>query len=105
MMCSPCAYAEMHGWWGPEMRRLAHCSDCHRTWGGYVECHCRGCHEQFGSPAAFTKHQTLKGCISVDDFGRLSSRTGKARLVSADGVWVTELRSPAAYSGGRHGAF
>jgi hypothetical protein len=39
-----------------------HCHTCHRSWRGWAEIHCVGCHEHFSSDDALQLHQTGVKC-------------------------------------------
>ena len=81
-------------------RTLGACHNCGRTWNALGQAHCKECHEQFNSTAAFDRHRTgkpeMRECIPVAQFATLNEKTGLPLLVStmrADGdVWVTALR-------------
>lgn len=46
--CDLCAYAAVHGWWGPD-HKGTHCGDCHASWSGTGKAHCTVCHQTFAS--------------------------------------------------------
>lgn len=92
---------------------MNHCYDCGLDWTASGQAHCRSCHEQFNSTAAFDRHRagTFAGtdttadqygryCIPVSEFGtpvaKRDGSFGPPLLVLAarehGDVWVTALR-------------
>jgi hypothetical protein len=45
-ICKTCAYADQHGWWGPD-HAGTHCRGCHRSWTSTAQAHCTICHATF----------------------------------------------------------
>jgi len=65
---------------------MTSCRDCGREWTGLAECHCAGCHLQFSSEVAFTRHQGADGCLDPTTVVRKSGkRTGDPYLVLREG--------------------
>ena len=79
------------------------CGSCKRTWNANGQAHCRSCHEQFNSDAAFDRHREgdadNRECVPVARFSEPFGKAQTPRLVQtarADGpVWVTALREAA----------
>jgi hypothetical protein len=84
--CRPCSMS----YWP----NFSHCMTCHRTWHGYEECHCAGCHQHFASDSSFLMHQTADECR---DPATIVDRDGVPRLKQVqrkDGsVWVANRDS------------
>lgn len=77
MTCSICAYAAVHGWWGPD-HRGSHCGDgCHRSWAGLKEAHCPVCHLHFSTDKIADKHRQAGRCLTLSELRRLRTEAGK----------------------------
>jgi hypothetical protein len=68
------------------------CPDCRDGWTSGLLCHCPGCHENFGTEAAFDKHQR----ISRDGDATCKNPAKVKTLVRSGDVWSR--------TGGRVGA-
>lgn len=76
---------------------LGLCVKCGREWNGTSACHCAGCHEHFGSLAAFDRHRVGFECLPVERFSELvGKKNPHPRLVVSErptgNLWVTALR-------------
>lgn len=93
--CGTCAYAVVHGWWGPD-HQGTHCRGCHRSWRSRREAHCATCHAHFTSPSAFGLHLTSRGCV---DPATLRAKSGALVLVEQERahgvVWACFGERPA----------
>ncbi len=52
--CETCAYANAHGWFGPQSG--AHCRVCHASWRGLALAHCTVCHQTFSTNGTADLH-------------------------------------------------
>lgn len=62
------------------------CGVCGRRWAGRRECHCPSCHLQFGSPSAFERHVSSRGCVPAASFAATAVLRPQNRLFGV--VWV-----------------
>lgn len=94
--CETCAYAEDHGWWGPD-HRGTHCQDCHRSWTGMRESHCVECHLHFSTDSIGDKHRDRGQCLPISAMTSMRRRTGEPIFdlqSRASGLVVVWWRSP-----------
>lgn len=81
--CEACVHAKLHGWWGPDFRGKTHCQQCHRTWAGASEAHCRMCCAHFSSNSAADRHWVRSKHVSPVQVAELSQRE--------DGTWTQPM--------------
>jgi hypothetical protein len=85
--CAPCGHASEHGWWGSSIPRNAtHCRQCHSTWKGVGPAHCTVCHRSFGGNTVADK----AGCPNCASDSVLGVRGIQP---DSEGIW--RLRPPA----------
>ena len=82
--CAPSAPCE---------RKLAgtRCRDCGLRWQSPAQAHCAACHRQFGSSAAFGRHQRTddEGCPWCSDPSEMLTKRGDPVFkLRDDGCWV-----------------
>ena len=85
MICELCAYADIHGWWGPSLPSgKTHHRCCHLTVSGKRP-HCTSCCATFTVDSAASKHRRDGKCM---DPATVTGKTGKLLLHQrADGLW------------------
>jgi hypothetical protein len=87
--CPICAYADAHGWWGPN-HRGTHCRKCHRSWTAKGATHCSVCWEHFATDGTAQLHWAGRGYGAQ----HLDPRVVLTLVQDGDAVWHMAGKRP-----------